>query len=286
MNLKTKRLSHKFGVEVFDVDLSQTQSQETIDELWKIWNDQGLVLLRGQKISPQQHIDYSRRFGELDQHESLAPWRHPQYNEIFVVSTIPVNGKPSPSENVGQHWHSDLSYTTNPPMGSLFHCHEVPEVGGDTLFSSAVAAYNALSDTMKKLINDLWVVHDFMALPSMKGRDPAVVADLGRRNPPVEQPLVIRHPVSGHKALYISEFMNTHIVGMTPTESRPLLRMLFEHATGPLFTYRHKWSPGEFIMWDNRSLMHTALTDFDKGARRHFYRTTVLGEPRGRLVQV
>jgi taurine dioxygenase len=284
MALQTRRLTNKFGVEITGLDLSKPMDDATVAEVWKVWNEQGLVLMRGQSITPDQHIAFSRRFGELDRHEALEPFRHPQYDEIFMVSTIPVNGKPSASENVGRHWHSDLSYTSHPAMGSLFHCQQVPEVGGDTLFANTVAAYDALSDKMKEVIDDLWGVHDYLATPTQKLKSPEVLARLRELHRPIAQPLVLTHPVTGRKALYIAETLITHFVGMTPEESQPLIRFLFNHTIDPLYTYRHKWTKGDFIMWDNRSLIHIALSDFEKGAHRLFFRTTILGEQRGKYV--
>lgn len=284
MTLQTKRLTNKFGVEIAGLDLSKPIDDATIAEVWKVWNEQGLVLMRGQAITPDQHIAFSRRFGELDKHEALEPFRHPQYDEIFMVSTIPVNGKPSASENVGRHWHSDLSYTQHPAMGSLFHCQVVPDVGGDTLFANTVAAYDALSDKMKEVIDGLWGVHDYLATPTQKLKSPEVLARLRELHRPIAQPLVLTHPVTGRKALYIAETLITHFVGMTPEESQPLVRFLFNHTIDPLYTYRHKWTKGDFIMWDNRSLIHIALSDFEKGAHRLFFRTTILGEQRGEYV--
>ena len=281
MALKTKRLTNSFGVEIEGLDLSKPVDDAAIAEIWKVWNEQGLVLMRGQSMTPEQHIAFSRRFGALDKHEALEPFRHPQHDEIFMVSTIPVNGKPSASENVGRHWHSDLSYTLHPAMGSLFHCQIVPEVGGDTLFASTTAAYESLSDKMKEMIDGLWGVHDYLATPTQKLKSPEVLARLRELHHPVAQPLVLTHPVTSRKALYIAETLITHFVGMTPEESQPLVRFLFNHTIDPLYTYRHKWTKGDFIMWDNRSLIHIALSDFEKGAHRLFFRTTVLGEQRG-----
>ena len=113
--LKTRRLSNAFGVEIQGLDLRERLDDATIASIRALWNEYGIVLLRGQDISPPQLIEYSRRFGELDLHEAIKPLRHPEFPELFVLSTIPVNGKPSVTENVGRHWHSDLSYTTRPP---------------------------------------------------------------------------------------------------------------------------------------------------------------------------
>jgi taurine dioxygenase len=281
--MKTRMLSHAFGVEVMGVDLQRNPSDETIAEIRRLWNEHGIVLLRGQAITPAQLIDYSRRFGELDLHETVKPFRHPEHAELFVLSTIPVDGKPSVSENVGRHWHSDLSYTLRPPLGSIFHAQILPEVGGDTVFTSMRAAYDGLSQAMKDMIDPLWAVHDYMGVENMKKRDPALVAELRKSNPPVEQPLVRPHGETGRKCLYLSEQMTKVIVGMTERESAGLLRFLFEHSVDPLYTYRHKWTANDVIMWDNRQTMHLALADFAPGAHRYCMRTTILGQPSGRL---
>lgn len=284
MTLQTKRLAHKFGAEIVGLDLAGPLDDATIAAIWKLWNEQGLVLIREQDITPEQLIAFSARFGTLDKHPNLAPFRHPRYDEIYMVSTIPSDGKPSPSEKLGRHWHSDLSYTLYPAMGSLFHCQECPEVGGDTIFASITSAYDTLSDKMKEVIDGLWCEHDYMAISGGRHLSPEVAAQMRKLNPPVAQPLVRTHPVTGRKAIYIANRVITRIIGMTPEESRPLLDFLFEHAVDPLYTYRHKWSRRELVMWDNRSLVHSALADFDAGTPRKFHRTTVLGQQSGYLI--
>ena len=283
--LRTRKLSHAFGIEILDIDLKQTLPDATIAEIRALWSEHGIVLLRGQDITPQQLIDYSRRFGELDLHETLKPFRHPEHAELFVLSTIPVDGKPSVSENVGRHWHSDLSYTLRPPLGSIFHAQVLPDVGGDTMFASMAAAYDGLSEKLKQMIEGVDAVHDYMGVENMKKRDPKLVAQLREANPPVAQPLVRPHWETGRKCLYLSEQMTKRIVGMTERESMPLLRMLFEHSVDPLYTYRHKWTPNDIIMWDNRSTMHLALADFPPGAHRYCMRTTIVGQPSGYVVE-
>ncbi|HVL10748.1 MAG TPA: TauD/TfdA family dioxygenase [Burkholderiaceae bacterium] len=281
--LQTSRLSYAFGVKIDGLDLRKPIDNATIEEIRALWNTYGIVLLRDQDISPEQLIEFSARFGELDLHETLAPFRHPDHPELFVLSTIAVDGKPSVSENVGRHWHSDLSYTLRPPLGSIFHAKILPEVGGDTMFTSMHAAYDGLSDTMKSVIEPLWAVHDYMQVENMKKRDPGLVETLRKANPPVAQPLVRVHEETGRKALYLSEQMTRRIEGMTERESAPLMRMLFEHSVDPLYTYRHRWAPNDLLLWDNRSTMHLALADFAPGAARYCMRTTILGTPQGRL---
>jgi len=282
---KTRRLSRVFGVEIEGLDLAGKLSDDDIAEIRRLWNECGLVLLREQRFSMEQHIAFSRRFGTLDLNETLLPFRHAEHPELLVLSTIPVDGKPSKSENVGRHWHTDLSYTTRPPLGSLFHCHIIPEVGGDTVFASMTAAYDALSERYKQLIDGLEAVHDYMQVENMKKRDPALVAELKKLNPPVAQPLVRRHPETGRKGLYLGEQVARRIVGMSDEEGASLLGFLHAHAVDPMFTYRHRYRVHDLILWDNRQLMHLALADFPPGAHRYCVRTTIVGTPSGRVFE-
>ena len=280
---RTRRLSNVFGLEIQGLDLAGTLSDDDIAEIRRLWNEYGLLLLRDQRFSLEQHIAFSRRFGTLDLNETLVPFRHEKHPELLVLSTIPVEGKPSKSENVGRHWHTDLSYTTRPPLGSLFHCHVIPEVGGDTLFASMTAAYDALSERYKTLVDGLEAIHDYMQVENMKKRDPALVAELRKLNPPVAQPLVRIHPETGRKALYLGEQVARRIVGMSDAESASLLAFLHRHAVDPLFTYRHRYAVNDLILWDNRQLMHLALADFPPGSHRYCVRTTLVGTPSGRI---
>jgi len=280
---RTRRLSAVFGAEIEGLDLSGELSDEDIAEIRRLWNVCGLVLVRDQHFTIAQHIAFSRRFGVLDLNETLLPFRHAEHPELLVLSTIPVDGKPSKSENVGRHWHTDLSYTTRPPLGSLFHCHVIPEVGGDTVFANMAAAYDALSDSFKQRIEGLEAVHDYMQVENMKRRDPAMVAELKKLNPPVAQPLVRVHPETGRKTLYLGEQVARRIVGMSEKEGAAILYFLHEHAVDPLFTYRHRYRVHDLILWDNRQLMHLALADFPPGAHRYCVRTTIVGTPSGRI---
>ena len=282
---RARRLTTVFGVEIEGLDLRRELDDADIAEIRRLWNAHGLVLIRGQEFALEQHIAFSRRFGVLDLNETLKPFRHTEHPELLVLSTIPVGGKPSVSENVGRHWHTDLSYTTRPPLGSLFHCHVIPEVGGDTIFASMTAAYDALGERYKRLIDGLEAVHDYMQVESMKRRDPALVAELRKLNPPVAQPLVRVHPETGRKALYLGEQVARCIVGMSDKESASILAFLHQHAVDPLFTYRHRYRVHDLIMWDNRQLMHLALADFPAGAHRYCVRTTIVGSPSGRIFE-
>ena len=285
MTIAIRRLSNALGAEITGIDLSQPMSESTFGDIHNTFLQYGVLLFRDQNITREQHIDFSRRFGELDDHASLPRDRHPDYPELLMVTNRPnADGTPSESRYTGRSWHTDFSYTTHPALGSLLRCWQLPEVGGDTLFANMTLAYNSLSDGMKKLIADLHGIH-------LSGTRKINVADAGsaRReevmkiNPPIAQPVVRVHPETGRKALYLGEKVR-RFYGMTEEESKPLIDFLNRHATRPEFVYRHQWRENDLLIWDNRCLLHQALGDFDETQIRHLERTTVKGSPSGYVV--
>ncbi len=285
MALKLRRLSNALGAEICDIDLNKPMSESTFGEIHRVFLDHAILLLRGQNISREQHIEFSRRFGELDDHKSLPSDRHPDYPELLLVTNRPnADGTPSESRYTGRLWHTDLSYTTHPALGSLLKCYELPEVGGDTLFCNMTMAYDALSGGMKKLIADLHGIH-ISGTRKINQQDAGEArrAEVLKLNPPIAQPVVRIHPETGRKALYLGEKVK-RFDGMTEAESKPLIDYLNKHATQPEFVYRHQWRQHDIVVWDNRCTMHQALGDFDETRLRHMERTTVMGTPSGYVV--
>src|ERR1700742_4590111 len=160
MSITVKPLSYALGAEIQGVDLAQPLSNSEFDQIHRAFLERGILLFRDQKISREQHIAFSRRFGELDRHDSLPRDRHPDYPELLLVTNIPEkDGSPSASKYTGQLWHSDLSFTLEPSMGSLLPGIPTPPVGGDTMFTNMYLAYDTLSDGMKKMIEPLHGIH-------------------------------------------------------------------------------------------------------------------------------
>ena len=285
MALQLRRLSHALGAEVGGVDITRPMSEGEFGEIYRAFLGHGILLLRSQQCTREQHIEFSRRFGELDRHEALPRDRHPDYPEILMVTNArKADGSAGDGAYTGRQWHSDMSFTTRPSLGSLLRAHAIPEVGGDTLFANMTMAYEALSAGMQKLIADLHGIH-------MSGTRKIANAETGgkraaeqvRINPPVAQPVVRVHPETGRKALYLGEKVK-RFDGMTEEESRPLIDYLNRHATRPEFVYRHQWRKDDILVWDNRCAMHQALGDFDESQLRHMERTTVLGTASGYVV--
>lgn len=282
MALKFRKLSHALGAEVCDVDLAQPMSQALFDEIHQAFLDYGILLFRNQDISHEQHIAFSRRFGELDTHDALPRDRHPDHKEIMVVTNEPkADGSPSDSRYIGRRWHTDMSFTLVPSLGSLLRCVTIPEVGGDTMFANTYLAYDTLSAGMKEMVGSLHGIH---ATGSRTVVDVEDDLERKRLNPPVAQPVVRVHPETGRKALCLGEVRLTRFDNMTVEESQPLITYLNRHATRPEFVYRHQWRKNDILAWDNRCTMHLALADFDHSQRRRMERTTILGTPSGYVV--
>jgi taurine dioxygenase len=282
MALKLRKLSYSLGAEVRDVNVAASMSEAQFGEIYRAFLDHGILLFRDQDITRGQHIEFSRRFGELDRHEALPRDRHPEHPELLMVTNEPKSdGSPSDTKYTGRQWHSDMSFTTAPSLGSLLKSYAVPEVGGDTLFANMYLAYEALSGGMKKLIADLHGIHQ-SGTRKLANDNTGVdrMREQKKINPPVAQPVVRVHPETGRKALYIGEKVG-RFDGMTEEESRPLIDFLVRHATRPEFVYRHQWRKNDIVVWDNRCTMHQALGDFDETQLRHMERTTVLGTPSG-----
>jgi taurine dioxygenase len=201
-----------------------------------------------------------------------------------VTNEPKPDGSPSDSRYTGRQWHSDMSFTPVPSLGSLLRGITIPEVGGDTVFANMYLAYETLSDGMKKLIADLHGIHlsGTRKINSEQSGIPRA-EEQKRLNPPIAQPVVRVHPETGRKALYLGDKVK-RFDGLSEQESKPLIDYLNQHATRFEFIYRHQWRANDIVAWDNRCTMHLALGDFDETQRRHMERTTVLGTPSGYVV--
>ena len=278
--MNIRRLSSACGAEVSGLDVTQPLAAAEVKELHRALGENGILLFRNVDITPEEHIAFSRHFGPLEAHV-LGDFALPGHPEVFVVSNVKESGKLKGAVYAGQYWHSDLSYMKKPSLGSLLLCHEMPEIGGDTMFANMFMAYDTLSEMLKKFLGGLSAVHDYSHaydtyFAHLKERPP-LTAEARAKTPPVEHPMVRVHAVTGRKALYVNPGFTTGIVGMPKEEAQPILDFLFRHATRPEFIYRHKWAVHDMIFWDNRGVMHYALADYDFSVRRHMHRTTIAG---------
>ena len=267
-------VSGTVGAVVRGVDLSGPLDERMVAEVRKAFLAHHVLFFHDQELTPEAQLRLGRSFGELDTHPFVEGMdSHPEIIEIVT--------EPDDRINFGGGWHSDVTFLTEPDMGSILYAVDVPPFGGDTLFANQHAAYEALSGTMKELLDGLVAQHSagpqyaeggYSTLSrSMKTTS---VVDADRV---VRHPLVRTHPETGQKALYVNPAFTVGIEGMRPDESMALLRFLFRHAVREPFTCRFRWSPGSVAMWDNRSVQHYALFDY-RGHRRHMRRITIKGD--------
>jgi taurine dioxygenase len=274
MAITVEPVSGTVGAEVRGVDLSRVLDGSTVAEIREAFLRHHVLFFRDQDLSPEAQMRFGRRFGELDTHPFVEGMD--TYPEVIEVITEPDDGF-----NFGGGWHSDVTFLEEPDLGSILYGVDVPAFGGDTLFANQHAAYDALSDTMKGVLDGLVAKHSagpqyaeggYSTLSkSMKTRS----ADSADRV--VCHPLVRTHPETGRKALYVNLAFTVGIEGMRADESAALLEFLFNHAVRDPFTCRFRWSPGSVAMWDNRSVQHYALYDY-RGHRRYMRRITIKGD--------
>jgi len=268
------------GAEVVGLDISKPINTEDFIRLHKAHLDHHVLVFRNQQITPQEHIDFSRRFGPLEIHV-LHQFQLKNHPEILIVSNIKENGEPIGLGDAGVYWHSDISYKPKPSLGSLLHAQELPSEGGDTLFADQHLAWESLSSELQQRILPLKAAHSYLAkYEELRAKNPwrpkLSQAQIDQVAPAV-QPVVRTHPETGRKALFVSEHFTTRIVGLPQEESDALLAELFAHSVKPEFVYRHRWAPHDLVFWDNRSLMHLAAGTPDH-LRRRLNRTTIVGD--------
>ena len=287
MTLNVRTFDAALGAEVRGVDLSKTLDDETFATIEEAYNEHSVLLFREQSIDEVQHLAFSRRFGDLEVHV-LDQYLHPEHPEILIVSNVMDGDRHVGIYDAGRYWHTDLSYMAVPSRGSLLYAVEVPhdEDGkplGDTLFASTSTAYDALSESMKSRIADL------KAEFSLANRHAKLVAagdanaELEDRHhdraPPVVHKIARTHPITGRKSIYVNEGQTARILDLPEDEARDLLEELCTHCTKPEFVYRHKWRPGDLVMWDNIPTQHLAICDYALPQRRYLHRTTLKGTP-------
>jgi len=269
-SIEIRPLGGAVGAEIAGLDLTEPLAPGARDTIRQTLADRGVVFFRDQLLTPEQHIRLARTFGDININRFFA---HAEgYPEIAVVVK-----EPHQTRNIGGGWHTDHSYDQIPALGSMLYAREVPPTGGDTLFASMYAAYDALSQGLQQTLSGLRAVHSsrhvFGVVPKdMQGRyhnPEAATQD-------AVHPVVITHPDSGRKALYVNPGFTLRFEGWTDEESRPLLDYLYRHAAKPDFCCRFAWRNGSLAFWDNRSTWHYAVNDYH-GERRLMHRITVEG---------
>jgi taurine dioxygenase len=276
--IQARPLSPALGAEIDGVDIAAGIDDEQFTELRQAFVDYSVIFFRDQDLTPEQHIAFAERWGPINVNRFFrAVATHPRIAE--------VRKEPHQKANIGSSWHTDHSYDELPALGSILYAREVPSVGGDTMFASMYAAYDALSDGLKKMLSRMNAEHSSRHAFGAGAYAATDMEDLGGRLGNAEaaiqdavHPVVIRHPLSGRPALYVNGDFTVKFEGWTQAESQPLLDYLYVHARRNEFTCRFHWRPGSIAIWDNRATHHCALNDYH-GEGRLMHRITIGGEP-------
>lgn len=276
--LDIRPLSGALGAEVLGVDLSRPLDEVAFAEVRAAYHRHGVIFFRDQRLTPEQHIAFARRWGGINVNRFFQPVEgHPVIAE--------VRKEPDQERNIGGGWHTDHSYDTAPAMGSILYALEVPACGGDTLFASMYRAYETLSEGLQRTLEGLKAWHSSrhvfgQSSQDLESRRDGRIGNAALATQDALHPVVITHPETGRKALYVNPEFTLRFDGWSETESAPLLGYLYEHAARPEFTCRFRWEEGSIAFWDNRATWHRALNDYH-GQRRLMHRITVEGVPLG-----
>jgi taurine dioxygenase len=269
-----RRSAGAIGAEIRGIHLAPDMPESEIAALRAIWLDHGVLFFRDQAhLSAPDLAAFARRFGEVIEYPFVKGL--PEAPEV-----IPVVKLEHEKSNFGGLWHTDTAYLETPPMATMLIAREIPPYGGDTLFASGHAAYEALSDGMKAMLAPLKAVNSSAKADVTKTREDRLKDNAradARKVYEAEHPVVRTHPETGRKALYVNLGHTTRFVGMTEEESAPLLAFLHQHQVKPEFTCRFGWEPGSIAFWDNRCVLHNPVNDYH-GFRRVMHRVTLAGD--------
>jgi len=267
--IRVMQVTPHLGAEIAGIDLSRPLGNRQVDELHDALAAHQVLFFRDQSLDYDSAKAVGRHFGELHVHPNTpGPEGHPEI--------LPIHADATSKRVAGEQWHSDVSCDPEPPLGSILYLHTVPPVGGDTLFASQYAAYDALSARMKTYLEGLVALHD--GGPFYRHINARIgVAEAGRAYPSARHPVVRTHPATGRKALYVNRVFTQRIEGLPEDEAEALLEFLVEHSTKPDFQMRFRWQPNSVAFWDNRAVQHLAIWDYFPQTRSGF-RVTIKGD--------
>ncbi len=277
MPLTIRPIQGEFCAEVSGADLSRPLDERTFAEILAAWTRHSILVFRDLRMTPEQQIAFSRRLGALHIMEPLQ-YNLPGHPEIFVVSNLEEGGKALGMKRAGWGWHSDGEDKAIPNAASFLYALELPPEGGDTLFADMYGAFEALPAHVRSTIMGRRACFSRVRLHHVHYPHLPALSEADKRNrPDVWHPIAREHPRSGWTALYIGRWA-CEVEGLPAAEGAELIRYLQEFAVRPEFVYRHRWRPGDAVLWDNRCAQHCATPFDDTRYRRHMHRTTLEGE--------
>jgi taurine dioxygenase len=273
--IEVRPVAGAIGAEIEGVDIAEEPGEATIGAIRRALLDHGVIFFRGQEFDAEQHKAFARRFGPI--------FVHPNFKGTGPdPEIVTILREPGDAKIVGEDWHSDTTMMAEPPMGAILYAIEVPPHGGDTIFANQYAAYEALSDGMKRLLEGLRAVHSDRRVAGPQAamnarRATKVREDSEWRETVSLHPVVRTHPETGRKCLFVNHSYCVGFEGMTEAESRPLLEFLMQHGHRPEFTCRFRWEKGSVAFWDNRCTKHIAVNDAQP-FRRLMRRVQIAGD--------
>jgi len=275
--LHLEPLAPALGAEVRDIDLSVALSGETVAAIRAAWLDHQVLVFRGQRLSDAALVAFSRRLGELDTVPGWEPFSPEGFPEVLTISNVTQGEAAIGVLGDGEAaWHTDMSYMDRPPPASVLYALETPAEGGDTCYMSMYAALDEMPADLRREITGKTLNHDASYDSSGALRSThELVRDVSQA-PGARHPIIRAHPETGRPALYLGRRLNAYVVGEEVADSEALLDRLWVHCDQRKFTYRHRWQPGDLVMWDNRCTMHRR-DPFDPAARRVMHRTQIKG---------
>ena len=275
MDIAINRLTEHTGTEIRGINLSLPVDDETRARLNRAFAERSVLVIRGQSLTPHQLLAAVNLFGDVfPQHNTkFALLECPQIHYISNQDKFPDGQRYIP----GEGWHTDHSNDVRPPKATVLHAVTLPNDGGDTQFANMAAAFDGLPETMRQRLHGLIAVHVYQS--SHSARKLISLPDAAKERVPnaVLHPIVRTHPETGRKSIYLNPIRIEGILGLDHKEALPLLDELLAHATAPRFEYRHKWEPGDIVMWDNRSVLHKANGDYNMDELRYLYRVMLNG---------
>ncbi|HOW76330.1 MAG TPA: taurine dioxygenase [Candidatus Competibacteraceae bacterium] len=271
--LNIQPLGPAIGAVVSGIDLAHPLAADQQDQLIDALVKHQVLFFENQPLTPAQQRHFAARFGDLHVHP-IYP-NIPEQPEVLVLDTHADN---LPDND---NWHTDVTFIETPPLGAVLSAQRIPPSGGDTLWSSGVAAYEALSIPFRTFLDGLTAVHEFSkSFPAERFTTPEARAHwevANAKHPPVVHPVIRTHPVSGRKGLFVNAGFTTRIVELAPRESEAVLNLLFAHIARPEFVVRWRWKTHDVAFWDNRLTQHYAIADY-LPHRRVMHRATILGD--------
>lgn len=270
-SISIQPLNPVIGAEILGIDLREELSGDDVTTIKGALDKYQVVFFRDQDITSEQHLSFGRHFGELHVHPSVRGKARSEWTELLAVYADENTGRVA-----GDKWHTDVSCDEKPPLASILHLATVPESGGDTLFSSMYAAYDALSEPMKRMLEGLTAIHD--GAPNYGDRAKQNRQDNPNRvDPSAVHPVITTHPSTGRKTIYVNSAFTQRINELSEDESRAILDFLFAHVKRPEFQCRFNWRRNSMAFWDNRAVQHYAVWDYYP-AKRSGYRVTIRGD--------